>query len=160
MCTQNTNAVTDAQITTGQKLAFIQSEAGVLFSYAMWHNAEWVSRWGMQTLAVLQRLYPDMLLLPVEEALALANSKHRTTWVEITEERYIEQLESLMPMDWHRTTLGESFKSMEMTGDVTTIYARRNGRFYECHDLFTLSHQDIMRGIDKAAGAPGMNKGH
>jgi hypothetical protein len=43
--------------------------------------------------------------------------------VEITEARYIDQLETLPPVDWCRGYGGESFKSMEFTGgDVTAIF--------------------------------------
>ncbi|MGC8401975.1 hypothetical protein ACP3P6_22440 [Enterobacter mori] len=40
---------------------------------------------------------------------------------------------------------GESFKSMEFTGgDVTAIFVRYGARFFECHDLHTRHHRELI----------------
>ncbi|MCM7470795.1 hypothetical protein M8R87_19620 [Enterobacter bugandensis] len=65
--------------------------------------------------------------------------------MEITEDRYIDQMETLPPVDWCRGFGGESFKSMEFTGgDVTAIFVRYGERFFECHDLHTRNHRELI----------------
>ena len=77
--------------------------------------------------------------------LEVQNASYRRPWVEISEARYVDQLEVLPPMDWCRGYGGESFKSMEFTGgDVTAIFARFEDRFFECHDLHTLTHRELI----------------
>lgn len=73
------------------------------------------------------------------------NDGYRRPWGEITEARYIDQLETLALTDWCRGFGGESFKSMEFTGgDVTAIFVRYGARFFECHDLHTRNHRELI----------------
>lgn len=77
--------------------------------------------------------------------LEVQNASYRRPWVEISQSRYVDQLEVLPPMDWCRGYGGESFKSMEFTGgDVTAIFARFEDRFFECHDLHSLTHRELI----------------
>lgn len=133
-----------------------------IWSPAVKVGDEWCSRYKGHTLAQLQNEFPDMELITFEAAIDRENEAYRQPWKEITEERYIDQLEVLPPMDWNRSTGGESFKSMERYGgDVTSIFARRDGRFFECRDLDSLPHAEIMKQIDEGYFAgKAANSGH
>lgn len=75
----------------------------------------------------------------------MPDASYRRPWVEISQSRYVGQMESLSLMDWCRGYGGESFKSMEFTGgDVTAIFARFEDRFFECHDLHSLTHRELI----------------
>ncbi|VYU36904.1 hypothetical protein [Metakosakonia massiliensis] len=143
-------------------MAFYQPSRARIWDYAVMAGGEWRTRFGGQTLVQLREEFPDMTLISSDIALVCENEQFRSPWVEITESRYIDQLEVLPPVDWCRSTAGESFKSMEMYGgDVTTIFARRAGRFFECRDLHTLTHAAIVESLTTTFFAgDSMNTGH
>lgn len=130
-------------------MAFVRTLTADIWCFAQWLNGEWVTEWGQKTLAVLQENYPDMAVMSVAALIDLQNDKYRTPIAEITQERYIDQLEVLPPMDWCRSNNGESFKSMEMyAGDVTSIFVRAAGRFFEFRDVCTLSHAQVLARVE------------
>ncbi|WP_436877894.1 hypothetical protein [Siccibacter turicensis] len=143
-------------------LAFIRTESGQIFANASFLDGEWVSRYGSQTLEVLRRMYPDMALMSIPECYTLQNERFRQPWKEVTEARYIDQLEVLPPMDWNASQSGASFKSSEMYGgDVTSIFASKDGRFFECRDVCTLTHQNIIAAVTAQFFAgESVNSGH
>ncbi|TDT50846.1 hypothetical protein DFO53_4573 [Enterobacter sp. AG5470] len=132
-------------------MAFFQVTQSRIWDYAVLSDGEWRSKISGMTLAQMREDMPDMELIPSEEAVKRENEGHRLPWHEITEERYIDQLEVLPPMHWRTLAGCESFKSSEMyAADVTSIFARFRGRFFECRDLFTLTPQQIFDGIANA----------
>jgi hypothetical protein len=134
---------------TAVPMAFIRTTTADIWCFAQWQEGEWVTEWGQKTLAVLQENYPDMALMSVAALIDLQNEKLRTPVAEITQERYIDQLGVLPPMDWCRTMKGESFKSMERySGDVTSIFVRAAGRFFEFRDVCTLTHAQVMARVE------------
>jgi hypothetical protein len=91
---------------------------------------EWVTEYGAKTLNAVRCIYSDTELLSLFEVKEAQNLGYRRPWVEISEARYIDQLEVLPPLDWCRGFGGESFKSCEFTGgDVTAIFVSVEGRF-------------------------------
>ena len=75
----------------------------------------------------------------------VANSAPVVSGPAVTVKVSIDQLETLPPVDWCRGYGGESFKSMEFTGgDVTAIFVRYGARFFECHDLHTRHHRELI----------------
>ncbi|MCG7783395.1 hypothetical protein [Lelliottia amnigena] len=97
-------------------------------------------------MASMRRICPDTVLVTqASPALEMPDASYRRPWVEITETRYVDQMETLPLTDWCRGFGGESFKSMDFTGgDVTAIFVRYEGRFFECHDLHTLTHRALI----------------
>ncbi|WP_449544092.1 hypothetical protein [Lelliottia nimipressuralis] len=96
-------------------------------------------------MASMRRIYPDTVLVTQAPVLEMPDASYRRPWVEITETRYVDQMETLPLTDWCRGYGGESFKSMEFTGgDVTAIFARFEGRFFECYDLHSLTHRELI----------------
>ncbi|MCR4319791.1 MAG: DUF1419 domain-containing protein [Candidatus Brocadiaceae bacterium] len=70
--------------------------------------------------------------------------------VEITEDRFIEMLEVLPPINWVHENGSESFKISERTyGNITAIFARIGERYFELSDSIFLSHQQIMEKCEK-----------
>lgn len=142
-------------------MAFFESTRSRIWSFAIMASGEWHARFGGQTLEQLRDEFPGMELLPTAVALARENERLRTPWIEVSRSRYIDQLECLPPVDWNRSTGGESFKSMERTGgDVTAIHAEVEGRFFECHDLHTLTHEQVIASVKHAFFAGETSSGH
>jgi hypothetical protein len=134
---------------TAVPMVFVRTTTADIWCHAQWQGGEWVTEWGQKTLAVLQENYPDMAVMSVAALIDLQNDKYRTPVAEITQERYIDQLEVLPPMDWCRSNHGESFKSMEMyAGDVTSIFVRATGRFFEFRDVCTLTHAQVLARVE------------
>jgi len=68
--------------------------------------------------------------------------------VEIDLHRYMDVLGTLPPLDWQGGRDSESFKFAEMMcGNVTDIYAKVEGRYFQLCDECTLSHAEIVRRI-------------
>ncbi|HEY3591980.1 MAG TPA: hypothetical protein VGL07_18215 [Buttiauxella sp.] len=147
---QNLNCTTqDTAPQTAVPMAFVRTTTADIWCHAQWLGGEWVTEWGQKTLSDLQDSYPDMAVMSVAALIDLQNDKYRTPVTEITRERYIDQLEVLPPMDWCRSNNGESFKSMEMyAGDVTSIFVRTEGRFFEFRDVCTLSHAQVLARVE------------
>lgn len=133
------------------EMAFFRVSQSRIWDYAVLSGGEWRSKFGGKTLAQMREDMPDIELMPTEEAQKREKDRYRQPWQEITEARYIDQLEVLPPMHWRTLSGCESFKSSEMyTADVTSIFARFRGRFFECRDFVTLTPQQIYEGIVSA----------
>jgi hypothetical protein len=129
-------------------MAFFQSSLSRVWDYAVQRGDEWLTRQDGQNLAQLRRTFPDMELIATDEALERENGPFLSPWVEISEARYIDQMEVQRVVDWCRSTGGESFKSQEVVGgDVTSIFFRRDGRFFECCDLDSRTHEELASQI-------------
>lgn len=139
----------ESKETSGEHNVFAKPGTLCAWDEAINLNGKWVTRCSGRTLPELQRDYPDMAMMTRVEFTRQANAAARTEVREISEERFIDQLEVLPPMCWVRGDATQSFKSCEMYAeDVTTIFVQIKGRFFEFRDVFTLSHQDILARID------------
>ena len=70
-------------------------------------------------------------LAPLIEAV-MQNTYKIGTMQEVSEERFIEMLEVLPPMQWTRSKTSESFKLEELTsGDITACFVRIGARYFE-----------------------------
>lgn len=126
-------------------MAFYVPSHNTVYDRATQQDGQWVTLRDAKTLETVRRLYPDAELIPATQVHEKQNDGYRRPWEEITEARYIDQLETLALMDWCRGFGGESFKSMEFTGgDVTAIFVRYGARFFECHDLHTRHHRELI----------------
>ncbi|ARF52472.1 hypothetical protein DSJ_24465 (plasmid) [Pantoea stewartii subsp. stewartii DC283] len=126
-------------------MAFFVPSHNAVYDRATQLDDQWVTLREEKTLETLRRLYPDAELIPATQVQEKQNNGYRRPWAEITEARYIDQMETLPPVDWCRGYGGESFKSMVFTGgDVTAIFVRYGERFFECHDLHTLNHRELI----------------
>lgn len=135
----------NANTTTAVPMVFFIPSSNAVYAWAKQRNGEWVTEYEAATLDSVRSLFPDAELMTFAQVQEKQNIGFRRQWVEITQNRYIRQLEALQPMDWCRGFGGESFKSMAFTGgDVTAIYVRYGERFFECHDLHTLNHRELI----------------
>ncbi|WP_231568205.1 hypothetical protein [Leclercia adecarboxylata] len=108
-------------------------------------DGEWVTRFGWQTLVDVRSRYPDVELMPFVKVQKIPDIGFISGWKEITQARYVDQMGSLPLMDWSQGQGGESFKSMEFSGgDVTAIFVRYAGRFFECRDLYIREHTALV----------------
>lgn len=86
-----------------------------------------------------------MALMTESEADALFCTRLFRPWEEITEERWMDQLTVLPPLDWKSSPAGETFKCCEMySGKVTHIFAHIRGRYFECRDYAWKKHADLV----------------
>lgn len=142
-------------------MAFVIPSRKEVYAWARWNGVEWVSTFGEAGLDEMRHYCAEIQLVSEAEAVAMENARYRKPWEEISEERYIDQLEVLPPVDWHWGVC-ESFKSSEMYGgDVTSIFVKYQGRFFECRDLISLKPKEIMESIIAAFFAGNaVNSGH
>jgi hypothetical protein len=88
--------------------------------------------------------YPDVRMVTWAEHDQLHRESWVTPWREVTEDEWHDMLEVLPPSDWHTVNGVESFKMIEhLSGDITTIYARYNGRYWARNESYTLSPDEI-----------------
>lgn len=128
-------------------MAFVLPSRQEVYAWARWNGVEWVSTSGEAGLDEMRHYCAEIQLVSEAEAVAMENARYRKPWEEISEARFIDQLEVLPPVDWHWGVC-ESFKSSEMYGgDVTSIFAKYKGRFFECRDLISLKPKEIMESI-------------
>lgn len=99
-----------------------------------------------QTLAELRQQWPDVEVVPSEEAVTRIESGHITEAVEISREDFIDALEVLPPCRWKRHGDTESFYMSEFTyGSITAHYVRINTRYFHFSDDASLTHEDAVR---------------
>ena len=97
------------------------------------------------SLAQVSERYPNVIILTTEEFQLLQEATCCTDPVEIAEEKFIEMLEVLPPMNWRGGGYSESFMMSEfMTGRITGIYCRIGGRYYSFLGVCTLTHDEII----------------
>ena len=103
-----------------------------------------------QTLEEVQKRYSHAAVWEVDKAMAHRRQAYIMAPVQIDEARYWEMLNVLPPVG-HCYDAGynsSSFKMAErITDDITSIYARVDGRYYHLQDSIKLTHQEIMRKI-------------
>lgn len=97
---------------TAAPMAFFVPSHNAVYDRTTQLEGQWVTQREAITLESLRRLYPDAELIPATQVQEKQNDGYRRPWAEITEARYIDQLETLPPVDWCRGFGGESFKSM------------------------------------------------
>ncbi|WP_187484982.1 hypothetical protein [Pantoea agglomerans] len=154
MHTQNVNTATSESSKTwvngpnktADDLVFVRIDTGKVFSQAIRMNdGSIVSLFNFETLDELQMQYDDMALMTESEAGALFCTRLFRPWEEITEERWMDQLTVLPPLDWKSSPAGETFKCCEMySGKVTHIFAHIRGRYFECRDYAWKKHADLV----------------
>ncbi|EJG2388932.1 hypothetical protein AM391_RS23665 [Kluyvera ascorbata] len=154
------SVITETQKSTA--MAFFQASLSRVWDFAVEQGGEWRTRQNGQTLAQLRDVFPDMELIATATAIDMENDQFRSPWCEINEARYIDQLETQRVIDWCRSNGGESFRSQEIIGgDVTSIFFRREGRFFECSDVDTLTHCKLVAQIEERFFAgDSVNFGH
>ncbi len=137
------------------KLVFVRIDTGKVFSQAIaLKDGSIVSVFSFETLEELQVQYADMALMTEDKADALYCTRLFRPWEEISEARWIDQLDVLPPLDWCSTPAGETFKSSEMySGKVTHIFAQIRGRYFECRDYAWKKHADLVLGAVLAMAA-------
>lgn len=120
-----------------------------------------VSLCSFETLAEMQIRFPDMELLSLDEAESRQSAGKIQPWKEITEERWLDQLYVLPPVDRMSTPAGETFKSAERYDrNLTSIFARWDGRYFECRNRCTLHHRDLILSVAQSFTRTTQNAGH
>lgn len=103
-----------------------------------------------ETLEEIRLRYPKAELWDFDAACEAVKQVQREAYVTapvlITEERYMEMLEILPPVDWTRTSAGSSFKLAEFTCvPLTAIFAFVDGHYLEMCEDVSLPHNEIIR---------------
>lgn len=107
-----------------------------------------------ETLNQLLREYPTIEVLDQDVAANKIEDLAKTTPHQIDRQAFEYALEVLPPHDWVFDKHGESFKMCERTCDrVTAIYARVGNNHWKFHDLYTLTHQEVLERVRVATKA-------
>ena len=120
-------------------------EQGILarFDYQQ-VNAPWSSIGG-HSLEYLQKLYPSMQIMTVEDFTAADNAQYTTPPVEITHKEFTDALYVLPPGDSRSSEGAASFKWIErLNHDITWIFARVDGRYFKMTNRIDMKHGDIV----------------
>lgn len=125
-----------------------------VIDYAREREGRLVSMITGETPAELAAQYPGVVLADertfLEQQDRLLSSDPR----EIAEARFFDALGELPPLNRRHYPEGdESFMWPEFVGgNVTTIFARRDDRYWSFQGVATLTHADIMRRVEAATG--------
>lgn len=91
---------------TAAPMAFFVPSHNAVYDRATQLDGQWVTQREAKTLESLRRLYPDAELISATLVQEKLNDGYRRPRAEITEARYIDQLETLPPVDWCRGMAG------------------------------------------------------
>lgn len=109
-----------------------------------------VTNWTRETLEQLAERYPGVVIEDEDAFIAQQERVLSTTPEEITEAEYYSALFILPPLDWKGGNGGESFKWSEfVAGNVTTIFVKRQGRYWRFRGVATLPHAVIMAKVEQ-----------
>ena len=105
-----------------------------------------------ESLEEIDKRYPGAILISFEDAIAeieaLAQKKYITEPVEVDEERFMDMLEILPPMNWKQTTEGEVFMMCEMNySHYTNIFCQIKDRYFEFSDSRFLTLDQIINKV-------------
>ena len=104
-----------------------------------------------QDLTELAKKYPGLAVGKADDVREQIENCLRTQPAPCTEADWMEALECLPPLDWTRRGGGESFKMSErLSGRMTNIYVRFDGRFWSFVDTDDLPHVEIMNRVKLA----------
>lgn len=133
--------------TTDTELCFFSPAKNTVIDVAIERDGAWVSAINGNSLAELGARYADpaIRLMPFDEAIAVQENSWKSQPKEITEADWNYALNVLPPVGWVRDATGESFKMSErISGLMTSIYVRYQGRYYSFTDKITTQHADVI----------------
>ena len=105
-----------------------------------------------ESLEEIDKRYPGAILIPFEDAIAkieaLAEKKYITEPIEVDEERFMDMLGILPPMNWKQTTEGEVFMMCEMNySHYTNIFCQIKDSYFEFSDSRFLTLDQIINKV-------------
>ena len=105
-----------------------------------------------ESLEEINKRYPGAILIPFEDAIAqleaLAEKKYITEPIEVDEERFMDMLGILPPMNWKQSTEGEAFMICEMNySHYTNIFCQIKDRYFEFSDSRFLTLDQIIKKV-------------
>lgn len=128
-------------------------ERGILAAFDYQQvNAPWSSM-GAHSLEDLQKLYPSMQLMTIEDFDAANNAQYTKPPVEITHKEFIDALYILPPLDYQVSNGASSFKWIErLNQDITWIFARVDERYFKLANRIDMKHGDIVAACQALIG--------
>ena len=88
------------------------------------------------TIEEIKNEYPDIALIPTEQAVIEIEQAFTSYPIEITEKEYDYALNVLPPQNWKTFPDGEYFQMCEYTtGRITAYYAKKKNKFYTFNDI-------------------------
>lgn len=104
--------------------------------------------YGRERLEDILRRDPSAEVLPEEQAFARVEGLFISGPKAISEQRFVEMLECLPPMDWDHSRERECFKMSEfLYGNVTSIFVRIGEYYYELADYGSLKASEIFEKV-------------
>lgn len=124
---------------------FYQTGKAGIIDYGIVRNGVLTGAYSNETLEQMRVRYPDAILGELGPVAAASEDMFRSPPVEIDEDRWMEMLEVLPPVNWVCDSEGESFKLSERTsGNITAIFARIGERYFEMQDSAFMKHEQII----------------
>ena len=125
----------------------------VIIDIAHQTEAGWIGQYSHETQEQIALRHPTVTLGDAEVVADEREAMMIGDPVEITEEQFWDALECLPPEGWINRQHEESFKMCEYySGNITSIYARVDGRYWTFKDVGTKSHADIIAKVRAAVG--------
>ncbi|MEX6059344.1 hypothetical protein AB6G67_23025 [Enterobacter hormaechei] len=130
---------------TAAPMAFFVPSHNAVYDRATQLDGQWVTQREAKTLESLRRLYPDAELISATLVQEKLNDGYRRPTGGNHRGPVYRPAGNVAASGLVQGYGGESFKSMEFTGgDVTAIFVRYGARFFECHDLHTRHHRELI----------------
>lgn len=114
--------------------------------------------YGGETLAEVQMRYPGAAVGNLDAVVEASRKMFERAPKRVTESRFLEMLNVLPPENWVRGNGCESFKMCEYEYDnVTTIFARIGGEYYEMAGRASMPHHEIVEACKLLGCLPEVN---
>jgi hypothetical protein len=136
---------------TQQPVAYVPGRMGIVDVMGKGEDGVLRSKITGETIEDLGKRYPGVIVGDLEAVAMATEQAMIRPPTRITRDKFIEMLEVLPPEDWQQrrgaagVPSSESFKLVEyFSGNITSIYARIGGEYFEMLDRGTLSHEQIV----------------
>lgn len=108
-------------------------------------NAQALGTYSGKSKFELESDYGPLQVIPLAEAVRLMEKRACTDAVEIDADEWMEGLEVLPPLKWHRGGNDESFRCCEATsGAVHASYVRLGSRYFVMNQPLSKTHEDLV----------------
>lgn len=124
-----------------------------LIDLAVERNGQLTGAYSGETLDQIRARYPGAEIGKLGPVAEQTENAFKSGPEEITEERFVEMLGVLPPVQWTNRDGCESFKLSERTsGSITAIFCRIGGRYFTLSDSIATPHADIVARCRAFAG--------
>lgn len=123
----------------------------------VFRHGMYVGLYSGKTLSQFRDDHPSMIIAKIKDVAEFAEEKSKEPVEEISQQRYMDMLEMLPPLNWKFYPEEDSFKFSErVSGNIVMIFARitidssdieksRVTRYFELRDNIHMEHHEIIK---------------